>query len=158
MSENQNNNINISTILLEELEFKRKPNVPDYLIDASKFDAGKLDFATSIERAFSEKGDALILRVRIAITEKDVAEPTFNLVCKMVGIFSQEESGSISLEKFAEYNAPAIIIPYMREVISSISTKAGIIPIIIPPLNLIKMINEAKTIPGDDKKLMQDKK
>ena len=62
-----------------------------------------------------------------------------NIEVKMVGIF--ECIGETLLkdyEEFGRINGAAIIFPYIREHITTLSLKAGIGVIIIPPINFIK--------------------
>ena len=62
-----------------------------------------------------------------------------NIEVKMVGIF--ECIGETLLkdyEEFGRINGAAIIFPYIREHITTLSLKAGIGVIIIPPINFVK--------------------
>jgi preprotein translocase subunit SecB len=55
----------------------------------------------------------------------------------MMGIFSVVAGNeNMDLEDFSRLNAPALVFPYIRETIASTSIKAGIPPVIIPPINL----------------------
>jgi len=42
----------------------------------------------------------------------------------------------MTLKEYSNINAPAAIFPYIREAIASTTTKAGIPPVLIPPMNL----------------------
>jgi preprotein translocase subunit SecB len=62
---------------------------------------------------------------------------------KMLGHFTKNpEINQIPVEKFAQVNAPAIIFPFVREHIASVSSKAGIPTILLPPINFVKMAEE----------------
>ena len=63
----------------------------------------------------------------------------------MVGIFSQTEPGSMSLEEFSKYHAATIILPYIRENISTVTTKAGLPPLILPTMNMVKLLDGNST-------------
>ena len=57
----------------------------------------------------------------------------------MVGIFECiGESQLKDYEKFGKINGAAIIFPYIREHITNLSMKAGLGPIILPPVNFTK--------------------
>lgn len=48
------------------------------------------------------------------------------------------------IESFANINAPAILYPFIRENIASLTSKAMVGSIIIPPVNFIKLYEEKK--------------
>jgi preprotein translocase subunit SecB len=56
----------------------------------------------------------------------------------------------MDLADFSRLNAPALIFPYVRETIASTSLKAGIPPVIIPPINL-NAVKIDKTGKGENK-------
>ena len=58
---------------------------------------------------------------------------------KMLGIFEYSNSSKLSIEEFSNINAPAIIFPFIREHIASISVKAGLNPILLPPINFVSL-------------------
>ena len=62
----------------------------------------------------------------------------------MVGIFEcpTETDVQLSIENFSKVNAPAIIFPFVREHLASVSMKAGINPILLPAVNFVKLANK----------------
>ncbi|HAV92719.1 TPA: hypothetical protein DCW38_06015 [candidate division WOR-3 bacterium] len=61
----------------------------------------------------------------------------------MIGLFSTDSANpNLDLEDFSKNNAPAIIFPYIREFVSNISSRTGLQPIILPPMNIIKMMKK----------------
>lgn len=59
---------------------------------------------------------------------------------KMGGQFLVAEGVDATfLDNFAEINAPAIIFPFVREAIASLTARAGIPPILLQPLNFVDM-------------------
>ena len=55
---------------------------------------------------------------------------------KMAGVFKKEGDAVIDdLELFGRVNGAAIIFPYIREHITNLSIKAGLNPLILPPVN-----------------------
>jgi preprotein translocase subunit SecB len=63
---------------------------------------------------------------------------------KMIGVFQFEENDDIQIEQFSNVNAPAIIFPFVREHLSSLSVKAGLSPILLAPVNFVKLSEEKK--------------
>lgn len=58
---------------------------------------------------------------------------------KMVGVFSLPAESDLPREQFLSANAPAIIFPFIREHLASLSVKAGINPILLQPINFVKL-------------------
>ena len=58
---------------------------------------------------------------------------------KMVGVFKCPKDAALSIETFSRINAPAILFPFIRENLASVSMKAGINPILLPPVNFVKL-------------------
>lgn len=84
---------------------------------------GKLDF---------EKGK---FNLELGIFISDSAE-TLKIEIESIGFFSFENLDRESLSNFLYINAPAILFPYLRAYISSLTTLSGIRPIVLPTLNL----------------------
>jgi preprotein translocase subunit SecB len=58
---------------------------------------------------------------------------------KMVGIFTAVDKPELPIEKFININAPAIIFPFIREHLASISVKAGMNVVMLQPVNFTKI-------------------
>ena len=80
----------------------------------------------------------------VAVTDQIVYKQIFNnieqvsAVIKMIGVFEKVGVSPLDLEKFGQVNGAAIIFPYIREHLSSLSAKAGLGLIFLPPVNLTK--------------------
>jgi len=80
----------------------------------------------------------------VAVTDQIVYKQIFNnieqvsAVIKMIGVFEKVGDSPLDLEKFGQVNGAAIIFPYIREHLSSLSAKAGLGLIFLPPVNLTK--------------------
>jgi len=128
-------------IILEKLSFERKPNVPDYLINSNEFNLKNFIIRNDINYSFNEAKDHLTFKYGITIKDKD---DTVVIICSMVALFLQKKPGSVSLEEYSQYNAPAFVLPYIRQAISDVTLKGGLLPLILPPINVHKMVDEAK--------------
>lgn len=61
----------------------------------------------------------------------------------MMGIFSSiEGKENMNLKQFAEINAPALMLPYIRELVTTTTVRAGLRPISFPPINVIALLKE----------------
>jgi len=123
--------ININNIILTELNFIKYPvSIP---LD-SKIDAA---ITFDIKPQFSKDKNILYLSFTVFINKEKKETTEFSLKCSVLGIFEKDKNcENMSLEEFCKNNAPAILYPYIREIISNTTLKAGYpYPIILPPCN-----------------------
>lgn len=79
--------------------------------------------------------------VFLSTTVSDVNE-TIYVNVKGRSIFSTKQENKDLLEK----NTIAIMFPYIRSYISSITTQPGMTPIVLPAMNIVAMINDQKRL------------
>ncbi|MEZ7890167.1 MAG: protein-export chaperone SecB [Candidatus Wallbacteria bacterium] len=102
------------------------------------------DLAVDFTAAKKIENNVLMFELSSKIFEKNKKD-AFELSCSMVGYFStDEENPNMSLEKFSEYNAPALMLPYIREVVANTTLRSGLKPVILPPFNIVALINKNK--------------
>ncbi len=127
----------LKNILLLESEFKRTPNISDSKsrrdikinVENNLNDFDKINLYILLTLNFSQMNESLEV--------KEVAS-----VIKMVGHFICPEVPNMELKDFSRINAPAIIFPFLREHLASLSIKAGITPILLDPINFITLKSE----------------
>jgi preprotein translocase subunit SecB len=73
---------------------------------------------------------------------KNVENAPFKLEIALLGIFEKSEQPNMELEEFGKVNAPALMIPYLRELVDNISSRTFLPPILLPPINIAAFINE----------------
>lgn len=111
-----------------------------------------------VEGIFKKKDDPiedLELAVQIEHNIKEISDDTYELLLETTvsdedekvfvnvkgrAIFSTQQENRDILEK----NMIAIIFPYIRSYISTITTQPGMNPIVLPAINVIAMINDQK--------------
>lgn len=125
-----NMNITFVNVRVVEIDFKLNKdfNSNDKEIKVS------LDF--KIKNIFSEKDQILTTMLTAEIFKKEKTPP-FTLKAIIEGIYKGEIK---ALKEFSKIHAPAHIFPYLRELISNITIRAGIPPLILPPINLHKVM------------------
>ena len=125
MDKNKQPGISFDTILLKELLFSRKEDLPQ---------KPELSVKVSKSLSFSPEEDIMNFEMTCEIKDED---NLFGIKCTMIGIFSVITGNeNMTLQEFSQKNAPALVFPYIREVIASTTTRAGIPAVIIPPINL----------------------
>ena len=130
------NSFKLLNILLIESTFKRAP-----YMDFSN-ESLKNDIDIDIQNSTSENILAVTLTIEFKTSvDKDIV---VSAKVKMVGNFEFSKNSKIPLEDFGTINAPAIIFPFIREHLSNVSMKAGIQPILLPPINFVDLAKRKK--------------
>ena len=126
----KNSGFKIKNLLLVKSSFLRSNDV--------KFEKDVIsDLNIGVE--VSVEKNIITVAETVYFTQKYNDVEQVNIEVKMVGIF--ECIGETLLkdyEEFGRINGAAIIFPYIREHITTLSLKAGIGVIIIPPINFVK--------------------
>jgi preprotein translocase subunit SecB len=90
----------------------------------------------SIEKNFGDDNVQITVTILFEKIFDDVVEVGSSI--KMLGVFEQYGEVELKKEHFADVNGPAIMFPFIREHLASLSMKAGIGPILLPPINFTK--------------------
>ncbi|AAB98349.1 hypothetical protein MJ_0357 [Methanocaldococcus jannaschii DSM 2661] len=72
--------------------------------------------------------------------KKDFAKSPVYLSVEVWGFFEVIEEAIDKVRQFAEINSVAILFPYVRALISTITANANIPPVILPPINVAGMM------------------
>ena len=124
MDEKKQPGIHFKNVIVKDLSFSREPAVIDNC---------QLDFKFGCQKSISEDRKKLVVLLEGSVK----AESSFDIKCSVIGFFEiDDEAKNMSLEQFAEDNAPALLFPYLREVISTTTLKAGMNPVFLPPINI----------------------
>ncbi len=122
--------ISFDNVILSKMDFSRSPIVEKPEI--------KVYFSSNATINEEKKKLALELSADV----KETKNESFSLKCTMIGFFSVlEGQENLTLEEFSKVNAPALILPYLREVIANMTLRSGINPIILPPINIKSIID-----------------
>lgn len=70
----------------------------------------------------------------------------FRVHVEYEGHFQVNDGHAANLKEYMRYNAVATLVPYVRETISTISTRAGFPPLIVPPLNVKMLADEQEVV------------
>lgn len=121
----------------------------NYIVDRAvfknnpKFEGDEIDIQFDIEPQFqiSEEKDSMIVVLEVDIF-KDAIQNNypFEMSIALVGMF-QLEGMDDNIEKF-KMNAVAILYPYVRSLVTSFTANSNITPLILPTINVNKLIKE----------------
>ncbi|WP_329765438.1 protein-export chaperone SecB [Bacillus nitratireducens] len=87
-----------------------------------------------------------VVRVGIELGDKKLKETSFYVKAKVAGVFEiadvETEMSDDQVISFYKVNAIAILFPYLRSLISDLTSKGSDSPIIFPTLNIASLISE----------------
>jgi preprotein translocase subunit SecB len=124
-------------IILIESSFKREPQID--------FDNQNIHNNINIDVQNSTENSNILYVTVIMDFDTSIDNKKFiSSKIQMLGVFEFGEKLPLSLDSFANINAPAIIFPFIREHLSNVSMKAGIQPILLPPINFVALAKDKK--------------
>lgn len=98
----------------------------------------ELAIELKVTSAFSEEDlRSYLIKIEVGLTSKD---NVFKLTSKTVGFFETDEdiTDEFKSSAFVKINSPAILFPFIRSYINTITTNSGIAPVILPSINFTK--------------------
>lgn len=109
-------------------------------------------FDFNVQRQFPAATELSVI-ASISLFKNDANAPyslevAFEAICHVDDMVNSER-----LKQFALYNAPGILIPYLREAISNITSRSGYAALVMPPVDIKSLVEdvenpaEAKTHP-----------
>jgi len=104
-----------------------------------------LDFAMQLRiHAVSDNG--VTAEVRLVLTHNHETGQPYDAEVTYRGDFELGDlPEGLTPQSFAERNAPAIIFPYLRETLTSLTGRGAPGPVFIPPVNVTALIEGAKS-------------
>lgn len=91
----------------------------------------QIDFKPTGVLNLSEK--TFLLELNVKISDK---ESTLKIEVEFSGYFTFKDSLEEHFENYLLANAPAIIFPYVRAYVTTLTSLSGITPVILPTMNL----------------------
>lgn len=111
----------------------------NFIINKSLFELGKNSEVSDLSVGFRPSGKLDLenqrFNLELSVFISDSSE-AFKVEIDSVGFFTFMNIEKDNLSSFLYYNAPALLFPYIRAYISSLTTLSGIKPIVLPTLNL----------------------
>jgi len=130
----------LENIILLESSFKREVEI--------SYESDEFKSNINIETGYQIENNNLYVIVGINFYAGTISAKQIVVSVKMLGSFLiLNKKGQIPVKQFAKINAPAIIFPFIREHVATLSLKAGIRPILLQPVNFVKLAKQSdKTV------------
>ena len=126
----------VINLVLMESSFKREQHVT--------FDDSQVEHTAEFDINVQTRDPQVVVTETLNYSHRvaDTVELTAKIV--MLGIFEKIGDSPIGLKEFGHVNGAAIIFPYIREHLTSMSAKAGLGMIVLPPMNFIRKESDLK--------------
>jgi len=121
--------------VVNQVEFYKN----DQCTEDDSFDV-KLDIQRNIERKPKENKGYVTIKTKIFEDAVKHNYP-FSMNIVITGEFEVESDDEDQVRKLLEINAMAILFPYIRALITTYTANANIEPLILPPINILKLTN-----------------
>lgn len=124
---------NVKAVALAESSFKREPVISQPVnIDRVNYDV-----------FYGIDGNMFTVELTVGFQFPTHGAAEIETRVRMVGIFERGEGTIASSDNdFVNINAPAMIFPFIREHIASLTSKAGLPPIMLPTVNFAKLYEQ----------------
>jgi len=116
------------------------------LVESSFQRESKIDFSDTeiknsvgIDIQHTVNDNEIIIVLEVKLVGRLKRSKLFSFSTKYVGQFEKGDENVLPVEKFVEANGPAIMYPFVREHIAGTSMKAGMNPVLLPPVNFVKL-------------------
>ena len=127
---NNGSGFQLKSIILVDSHMSRKPNV--------NFKELQLD--VEIGTGVGVKDNVVNFKLSVNVKQMENGIAQSEMSATMVGIFEKTgESPLNDMEEFGRINGASIIFPFLREHIANLAMKAGLGPIMLPPVNFQKL-------------------
>ena len=101
-----------------------------------------INFKRNIDSDFNNK--KAIVRLSVEVLKKSDAFP-FYINIELSGEFKADENMSEELfNRMCNINAPAILFPYVRTIVNTITAQSGFMPLTLPMINIVETLKESE--------------
>ena len=127
--------INFDAIILVGEKFWRDHNVPDN---------PEILFDVKMNLNIQENASNTQLITSLILTKE--GKEVLKLESTFVGLFSiNKENENMEMEHYLKNNSPALMFPFIREHIATITQKSGVSPVLLPPINILALMNSKES-------------
>lgn len=133
MMEKINNNgsgFHLKSIILVESHLSRMANV----------NFGELKLDVEIGTGIGVKDNVVNVKLTVNVKQMENNKAQSEMSATMVGSFEKTGDSPLNdLDEFGRINGASIIFPFVREHIANLAMKAGLGPVMLPPVNFQKL-------------------
>lgn len=138
MKKTEHQGISFDRFIIERINLEINPGF------IRKEDGISVDASFKVKRTIEEAKRLLTIKFETSLFEKS-DNPPMKMSISAAGFFSLKENEDIKiLHDFSRIQGPALMFPFLREVIADLTMKTGFPPLLLPPTNIHKLIGMRK--------------
>jgi len=100
--------------------------------------------AFDVKHNWDGRGEKYVSELLTTLKFIDNEKEVLKLESTFIGVFTViDDCKNMNIEDYMKSYSPALMFPYIREHISCITQKAGLKPVLLPPINIIALINKS---------------
>ncbi|HBK67411.1 MAG TPA: hypothetical protein DDZ91_02100 [Firmicutes bacterium] len=128
-------NLRFINYVVNEIRFKYN--------DQFKMESVKINFNVKKNIAYNEQNNSAVVTLDVNVFDDCVENNyPFSFYVRVSGFFEVTNLESKDEKMLIEANAIAILFPYVRSLISSFTVNANVSPLILPPINVLKLFQK----------------
>jgi preprotein translocase subunit SecB len=109
-------------------------------------------FDFGISGSYDKDRNEIKVELRVSTPDSTQAAWPFLFDVRMVGLFEADiDLEDTVIDQFVRVNCPAIIFPYVREIVSNLTQRAGFPPLYLPVINFVKHAEQTFVAEEKDK-------
>ncbi len=102
-----------------------------------------IEFTPNIKvMKFKEKNEALVSFSLEVFKDEDSSKYPFYIILTIDGLFKWSD-GLENVDNYLNVNAPAVLMSYMRSIVSQLTVFAGYPPLVLPLINFTENLNKS---------------
>ena len=137
MTSPTNSGINYLAVFVTKIDFEVYPHQ----------ERKALSVAFNLQNDLIEGTSKLESTLTAKFNSKDPEESKlFKLEVSVFGLFEEMPNSPLTIRQFAEIQAPALLFPYLREAVTTITSKSPIGPVILPPINVSALLKTGDAV------------
>lgn len=114
------------------------------LVPQQAFD--EVEIQLEAKAVYSERGDRAFVTLRASLESPPKTRLFVKLAAAVEGTFSvRAGTDPQRLQRFATVQAPVLLMPYLREVITKLTAQSRLGALVIPPLNMAEIMKEMQS-------------
>ena len=98
----------------------------------------------------SDDGNRMLVSVKCELYHEDLADEPYFLRLILTGDFSVVSENAVEFHDLLRVNSVAILFPYLRAIITTVTAASNLPPVILPPINTYKLLTNNDNAPRSD--------
>lgn len=129
-------NLRFKDYVVNNIEFKNNFSFDDGPVD--------IDFDINSEVNFVNESEFFLALEVELFRDAEKNNYPFNFKVEIIGSFEIDCDDDKQKNILSEQNSVAILFPYVRALISTYTSASNVLPIILPPINVVKYLQNKK--------------